>query len=238
VGTQIGVPISLLKMLNLERRKMDRMLPGVSGVILAGGQSRRMGQNKAFLDFGGMPLIAHVIERLRAICTETMIIADDVDAYARFDLRVVADVFPGKGSLGGIYTGLQSAHEEHILAVACDMPFLNEALLHHLTLFASRYDVIVPRARSPLGKPSHLAMEAILWDLQPLHAVYAKSCLAAMQKHIGAGHLQIVRIFEDLRIHIVEPTEVDRFDPMHKSFLNVNTPEEWTIAKSFAGPNN
>ncbi len=78
----------------------------VSAIILAGGQSRRMGRDKAFIEFKGVPLIAHVIERVRHVSNDVLIVANDADAFVRFGLPVVADVYPGKGSLGGIFSGL------------------------------------------------------------------------------------------------------------------------------------
>ena len=84
-------------------------LPRVSAVILAGGESRRMGRNKAFIDLDGVPLIERVIERVAPLCTEIILVTNDASAYAQFGRRIVADVYPGKGSLGGIFSGLQAA---------------------------------------------------------------------------------------------------------------------------------
>jgi len=130
----------------------DETLPRVSAVILAGGQSRRMGRDKAFIEFEGAPLIARVIERVKPVCSEVIIVANDVDAYAHFGVRVVGDAYPGKGSLGGTFSGLQVAREDYALAVACDMPFLNAALLRYLISLAPQFDVVIPRAQDPSGK--------------------------------------------------------------------------------------
>jgi molybdopterin-guanine dinucleotide biosynthesis protein A len=217
--------------------------PNVSAIILAGGKSRRMGRDKAFLEFDGKPLIAHVIERITRVCTDIIIVANDAPAYARFGLRVIGDVYPGKGSLGGIYSGLQAAHTPHVLAVACDMPFLNEALLRYLISLAPTADVIVPRARdlssNVLRDTQRLRPLAKEFDLHPMHAVYSKNCLEPMHAQLLTDDLRIISFYNAVRVRVVEPEEVDQFDPQHLSFFNANTPADFEFAKSLrsAHPN-
>jgi molybdopterin-guanine dinucleotide biosynthesis protein A len=226
-------------------------LPRVSAVVLAGGQSQRMGRDKAFIEFEGAPLIARVIERVQFVCAEVIVVANDTDAYARFGARIVGDVYPGKGSLGGIFSGLQAARESYALAVACDMPFLNTALLRYLISLAPQFDVVVPRAKDPSGKvprssrgkkPQNrktarrpdqpIAKES---DLHPTHAVYSKGCLAPMEARLRADDLRLIGFHEAVRVRVVEPGEVDQFDPKHLSFFNVNTPEDLRIAQWLRG---
>jgi len=210
--------------------------PNVSAIILAGGKSRRMGRDKAFLELDGKPLIAHVIDRVAPLCTETILVANDAPAYARFGLRVIGDVYPGKGSLGGIYSGLQAAHTPHVLAVACDMPFLNQALLRYLISLAPTADVIVPRARDLSSnvlrdtlRPQPLAKET---NLHPMHAVYSKRCLEPIRAQIRADDLRIIGFYDKVQVRVVEPDEIDQFDPQHLSFFNANTPDDFEFAKS------
>jgi molybdopterin-guanine dinucleotide biosynthesis protein A len=233
-------------------------LARASAVILAGGENRRMGRDKAFLDFDGVPLIARVIARVQAVCTEVIIVANDADAYARAlsssaefipsgaegltvnsvegGARAVGDVYPGKGSLGGIFSGLQAAHEQYALAVACDMPFLSNALLRYLISLAPQADVVIPRAHESSGK----GKDASRYDqlavresgLQPMLAVYSKRCLAPMQARLLANDLRIINFFDEVRVHVVEPAEVRRFDPQGLSFFNINTPEDLQTALS------
>jgi molybdopterin-guanine dinucleotide biosynthesis protein A len=212
-------------------------LPRVSGIILAGGQSRRMGRDKALLAFDGAPLIARVIARVQQVCSDALIVANDVDTYARFGVPVIRDVYPGKGSLGGIYSGLQAARGESVLAVACDLPFLNDALLCHLISLAPQADVIIPRAYAPTGK----AKSATRYDqlavkesgLQATHAIYSRRCLEPMRARLLGADLRIINFFDEVRVRVVEPDEVAQFDPQMLSFLNVNTPEDWNFALSF-----
>jgi len=229
-------------------RPVTDSLPRVSGIILAGGQSRRMGRDKAFIELEGKPIIARVIETLRRVCSETIIVANDAATYAPIlsgvegQARIVGDVYPGKGSLGGIFSGLQAAKENYALAVACDMPFLNEALLRYMISLASQFDVIIPHVSSPSGKTPRgknyhdktspqpnqpLAKER---DLHPMHAIYSKQCLAPIEEKLRADDLRLIGFHDSVRVRTVESDEVDRFDPEHWSFFNVNTPEDLELA--------
>ncbi len=219
----------------------------VSALILAGGKSRRMGRDKAFIEVDGEPMIARIIARLEPLSSDLIIVANDRDAYTPLGIKIVGDVYPDMGSLGGIYSGLQAAREEHGLAVACDMPFLNLDLLRYLSSLADDYDVVIPRASSTSGKRPHASgngsrprlVLAKDRDLHPLHAVYSKRCLPAMQAHVLAGDLRVVSFFEEVRMRVVEPAEVERFDPQHLSFFNLNTPDDlMTLRRLGAGRSN
>ena len=214
----------------------DVTLPRVSALVLAGGQSRRMGRDKAFLDFDGAPLIERVIERVQSVCAETIIVANDTEKYTRFGLRVVRDVYQGKGSLGGIFSGLQAASEEYALAVACDLPFLNDALLCYLITLAPQADVVIPRSHAPTGKAKdatryeHLAVKES--GLHATQAIYSKRCLEPMRARLLADDLRIINFFDEVRVRVVEPDEVARFDPQMLSFINVNRPSDLAMALS------
>lgn len=212
--------------------------PRASAVILAGGKSRRMGRDKAFLEFDGQFLIERVIARVSQVCDAVSIVSNDLDLYARFGVPVMGDVYPNKGSLGGIFTGLQSTREEYVLVVACDMPFLNEALLRHLISLAPQADVIVPRAKDlssnvHRGRPDASTMRfAKDADLHPTHAIYSKRCIDPMRARLLADDLRIISFYDMMKVRVVEPDEIDRFDPKHLSFFNANTPEDLEFARS------
>ena len=144
-----------------------------TGIILAGGKSLRLGRNKATELIGGMPLIERVINRLKPITNRlVMVTARDRDCFPPVTpIEVITDIYPGKGPLGGIYSGLCASRTVANIVVGCDMPFLNTALLEHMSKLISSYDAIVPRW--PGGK------------IEPLHAVYSVSCIAVMKKHSG-----------------------------------------------------
>jgi molybdopterin-guanine dinucleotide biosynthesis protein A len=131
----------------------------------------------------------------------------------------VSDIYPGKGALGGIYTGLTATNSQHSLVVAADMPFLNPDLLQHLVGVATGFDVVMPRING---------------EIEPLHAVYSRDCLPAIQERIERNQLQIRVFLEQVRVRYIEAAEIDRFDPRHLSFFNVNTPEDLTKAQEIA----
>lgn len=194
------------------------MSRSVSGVILAGGASRRMGHNKALLDVGGRPLIAIVAERLRAAADEVIIGANDVAQYAPFADRCVPDVYTGVGTLGGLHAGLTAAVHDWAVVVGCDMPFIRPAVLLWFVAVAAGYDLAILRHSD--GR------------LEPLHAAYHKGCLPAIEAAIASGARRADAFHAAVRVRYVDPAELAALDPRLSSFRNLNTPEEWLAAQT------
>lgn len=194
---------------------------GASAVVLAGGQSRRLGVEKSLLLLDGQPLLMRALDKLAEVSDDLIVVTNEPQRYERLGLaaRLVPDERPGVGSLMGIYSGLRAARHPHALVVGCDMPFLNLALLRHLLALAPDHDVVIPR----LGE-----------HVEPLHAVYGKSCLPAMERVLDRGRRQIVTFFDQVRVRYVTRAEIARFDPGHLSFVNVNTPQDWERVQALA----
>lgn len=192
----------------------------ISTAILAGGQSSRMGRNKALLPVGGIPIIERVIARVRDLTQELVIITNMPDIYRYLDLPMFADVVPGKATLGGLYTAIQQTGSEHTLVVSCDQPFLNPQLLRYLIDLRHEADVIVPLDHEDYP--------------QSMHAVYSKACLAPIRRRLDEDRLKVIGFFDDVRVRRVSTQEIDRFDPSRYSFINVNTPEELAEAEQLA----
>lgn len=194
----------------------------VSGVIMAGGASQRLGRNKALERIGGKALIERVIDSLVPLTTEVLVVVARAEQGAAFRLppsvRVVGDRYPGRGSLGGILTGVDASAEPWSLVVACDMPFLNPGLLRRLIEESSDVDAVVPRLG---GQP------------EPLHALYSKACLAPMERMVRAGNLKIAPLFEAVRVRYVDEGTIDRIDPRHLSFFNINTEADLEEARGY-----
>ncbi len=213
-----------------------------SGLVLAGGTSRRMGRDKAWIELGGRALIERVLERLREVCQEVIVVANNRQAYEGIAPIVVGDAFPGKGSLGGIYSGLKVARFDRAVVVACDMPFLKPNLLRFMVTLSDGYDVVIPRGpglrmpdRSVRNQPARSKANhqtAKDSDLHPLHAVYSKECLGPIEARLRADDLRMISFFPDVRVRVVGEEELKRLDPEHLSLFNVNTPEELTFAES------
>lgn len=194
---------------------------GVSGVILAGGASRRMGQNKALLELNGHPLIALVAARLRSVVDEVVIVADDTESYAPFADRCVPDVYPGVGTLGGIHAGLTAASHDLVIIVGCDMPFLDPSVLDWFVGAASSANGANGAGDADLVILKHEA------GVEPLHAVYRKSCLPVIEATIQSGERCAYAFYDQIHVHYVTPAEIAGLDPDLVSFLNVNTPRQW-----------
>jgi molybdopterin-guanine dinucleotide biosynthesis protein A len=179
----------------------------LGAVVLAGGRSSRLGQDKAFLKVNGQFLIELIVDQLAQLSDEVIIVANEASRYEQFEAVVVGDAYPGKGALGGIYSGLTASTSSHCLVVACDMPFLNLSLLRYMQGLASDYDVVIPR----IGKLT-----------EALHAIYSRDCLPFIDDLLEAGDLRIVHFFSHVRVRYVDRDEVDIFDPEHLSFFNIN----------------
>jgi molybdopterin-guanine dinucleotide biosynthesis protein A len=198
----------------------------ITGLVLAGGASTRMGRDKAFLELDGKPLIKIVIERMARVCAEVLIVAGDVRPYAGLGVPVVADRFQGVGVLGGLHAGLEAAAHELTLVVGCDMPFLNLDLLRAFVAWAEGFDVVLLRHEPPLRKRSAVGGAEGLF-IEPLHGAYRRACLSAIEAAIRAKRRRIISFFPHVRVRYVTPDEVIPFDPDLRSFRNINTPQEW-----------
>ncbi|MBN2438180.1 MAG: molybdenum cofactor guanylyltransferase [Deltaproteobacteria bacterium] len=180
----------------------------MTGIILSGGKSSRMGKDKAFLPVNGERLIDRTVRLFRTVFKEVIIVTSSPLEYLDQNAAIVTDIHPGKGALGGVYTGLFYAREEHAFIAACDMPFLHRSFLEHMISQTAEYDIIVPA--TPDG-------------LQPLHAVYARRCLPVIRGLIERDRLKITGFYPGHRLLKISPEVIRSFDPEGRMFLNVNT---------------
>ena len=185
----------------------------ITSIVLAGGRSLRLGKNKIMETLGGETLIERVVECLAPIGDQVIIATIPGQRLPQFNHRVeiVFDAYPGKGSIGGLYSGLKAARSFHSLVVAADMPFLNQTLLSYMMEMASDFDVVIPR---------------IGGLVEPLHAIYSKRCLEAIETQIKSGRLSMKSFFSQVKVHYLDEIELDRFDPAHLSFFNINTTDD------------
>ena len=188
----------------------------ITGIILAGGKNLRMGKNKAFLEIKGQRIIDRTKQLFVDLFDEVFLVANSPLDYLDLNLRVVSDLFPGGGALGGIYSGLFHASHSHAFVAACDMPFLNKALISHLSTLSPGYDIVIPKMEDG-------------W--QPLHAVYSQKCLPFMEDLLQKKNLKIIDFFPKVKKREVTTEEILPFDPQLVSFLNVNTPEDLARAE-------
>jgi len=208
----------------LEDLGTEKYILDISCIVLTGGKGLRLGQDKALETIGQKSLLGQVVFRLSLFNGSILVVTASERSYPQLDgyskLRVVGDIYPSKGPLGGIYTGLKVSDSFYNLVVACDMPFLNQALLSYMTGVSTDFDLVVPR----LGNM-----------IEPLHAVYSKACLVPIERLLKQGSLGVRELFTLVRVRYVEAEEIDRFDPEHLSFFNINTNSDLARARGLIG---
>lgn len=186
--------------------------PPFSGLVLAGGGSRRLGRDKAALPWPpghSSTLLGFIVDRLRLLCQEVIVVGRSATDIA--GVRTALDVLPGRGSLGGLYSGLLVASQEWCLAVACDLPFLNPSLLRFMASLTGDEDALVP---------------VVAGQFQPLHALYRKSCLPALQACLARNELQMKAFLKEIKVRFLPEAECRNYDPELLSFWNLNRPED------------
>jgi molybdopterin-guanine dinucleotide biosynthesis protein A len=187
--------------------------------INAGGESSRMGENKALKLFSGQPLIARMVVRLRPLAEELLITTNHPEDFAFLGLPMIPDFLPGGGALSGLYTAVVAAHQPLVAVLACDMPFIDPGLLavQRDLLIAEEVDVVIPY--TPEG-------------IEPLHAIYRRdACLPAIEGALRAGQRRLIAWLPAVKVREMPAEEVARYDPQFRSFVNVNTPEDFRRAE-------
>ena len=194
----------------------------MTSIILAGGKSSRLGRSKALQAIQGKSLIQRVVDRVAILSTEIIIATargEAIPCSSAVSIKTVADICPGKGPLAGIYSGLTASNSPRAVVVGCDMPFLSVGLLDYMSRISSTFDVIVPRIED---------------KMEPLCAVYSRSCLGPIQGLLEQNELRINELFTTVRVRYIGEDEINRFDPEHLSFFNVNGKADLDRARSLA----
>ena len=177
-----------------------------------------MGRDKALLPLGGIPLIEHVLRRTAGLAEDVLITTNRPTNLAYLGVRLVLDREPGAGALPGLLTALEAAHGETVLLLACDVPFVCRPLLEHLLSLAHEAQVVVPHWNG---------------NLEPLHAVYSRSCANAVRAAIRAGQQRVIDILPRVTQRVVDEAAIAQFDPDGWSFFNINTPQDLARAERF-----
>jgi len=187
----------------------------MSSIILAGGHSSRLKQDKCSLVLAGEVLLQRLIIRLSRLDGEVIVVVtpgqkEPFSSRPRH-VKIATDAYSGRGPLMGIYSGLKLSQDRHSVAVACDMPFLNIKLLRYMMDLSGGFDVVIPSIRGLL---------------EPLHAVYSTKCLAIMESMLEDGNFKVSDLLKRVKVRYVEESEIDSFDPQHLSLFNINTPAD------------
>jgi molybdopterin-guanine dinucleotide biosynthesis protein A len=194
-----------------------------SCIILAGGKSLRLGHDKVSERVGNKSLLERVVSRVDSFSKDIIIVTAEKRTFKlpakNPKIKKACDIIPGQGSLGGIYTGLVKSNSHYNLVLAADMPFLNESLLRYMIEVSDGFDFVLPWVNNLF---------------EPLHAVYSKNCISPIESIFKQGKRVIIELFKYVKVRYIEAEEVDRFDPQHLSFFNINTPEELELARKIA----
>jgi len=190
----------------------------ITGVILAGGSSKRYGQNKAFLKICGTPLIDSVTEAMKTIFKRVILVANEKKDYEYLEIPIVEDLVKGLGPIGGIYTGLMSMPDKAGFFIACDMPFINSQLVRYMV---------------DIKKDNHAAVvPSVASEIEPLHAIYTQSCIKPIRSLIDSHRYQVRLFYDYIPVRYVREEEVKKFCRPSMAFLNVNTPDEFARIQS------
>jgi molybdopterin-guanine dinucleotide biosynthesis protein A len=190
--------------------------------IQAGGQSSRMGEDKALKAFLGRPLIERVVQRLSPIADEVIVTTNHPERYTFLNVPLFPDLKPGRGALGGLYTAIAAAKHPLVAVAACDMPFASASLLEAASrlLAQEEVDVVIPRSEE---------------GYEPLHAIYRReTCLPAIEAAIDADQWRVIAWFPQVKVRVLTSDEIRQYDPSGLAFWNVNTPEEFSKAETIA----
>jgi len=183
----------------------------------------RLGRDKILEVIGDSNLLQRVVSQLGSFNSNIVVVVASGKSLPQFTdyprLRIVTDIYPGKGALGGLHAGLATSNTFYNLVVACDMPFLNQALLQYMVQLSPGFDLVVPRVGELV---------------EPLHAVYSRNCLAPIERLLKQGEIRVRALFELVKVRYVEADEIERFDPKHLSFFNVNTEADLEMAQRLA----
>lgn len=192
----------------------------LSAAVLAGGDSRRMGKDKAFLDLGGKPLIEVILDQLEELFEEVLVVANAPEKFQHLPVKIVSDIYRegSKNALRGIHAGLTAASYPSCLMVACDMPFLSGSLLRFMSQYAWDYELVIPHVDG---------------YYQPLFAFYGRSTLEHIARALERGEHKIIDVYEGFHIKKITGEAIRVHDPQMMSFVNVNTAEDYVRAKTF-----
>ena len=196
--------------------------PSLTAVILAGGQSRRMGADKALLRLasGGPTLIERVVAAAQAVADDVVIVAEDAGRLPPLAMQTVPDAIAGAGPLAGLVAGFAAARHPDILALACDLPYLSVPLLRWMVTLPRTWDALVPCRSNDDGE--------VGWE--PLHALYTRACLAPMRAALDRGDRQVTAFFPAITVHALTVDAMRPYDPAGRSTWSVNTPDAWAEA--------
>ena len=195
----------------------------ITGIILAGGKSSRMGKDKGLCEFNGKTLVEHAIETLKPLCGQLIISSNRFhEKYRSYNLPVVSDEIKNTGPIGGIYTCLKLSKTRHNIILSCDTPFVGSLLLQHIINNVEKEQIVAPAHHKFL--------------IEPLSAYYATNVLNDVEDSIRKGDYKLINLLKKVRFKSVQINKFLSFYNEH-SFLNINCPDDMTQAEEIVKKN-
>jgi len=195
----------------------NKLYDHITGVILAGGASKRYGKDKAFLKIGSARLIDNILQEMKTIFKRVILITNEKIKYEYLEIPMFEDIIKGLGPLGGIYTGLMSIPDQAGFFVACDMPRINGQLVRYMLDIKGNHKAVVP---------------SVADKIEPLHSIYFQSCLKPIKHLIDSNRRQVRLFYDYIPVRYVKEDEICKFCCPSTAFLNINTPDEFAKIKS------
>ncbi len=177
-------------------------------IILAGGKASRFGRDKAFVKIEGIPIIKRQIKILSKAFKKIIIVTNSPDKYRLKGVKIIQDIIPDKGPLGGLYSGLRASDSIYNFVVACDMPFLNERLVKYMIKNIKNFDVFIPKIDN---------------KLHPLCGIYSKNCIPVIEQRLMQDRLKVSGIFSELKAKFISKKKLQSFDKALLCLENINT---------------
>lgn len=202
------------------------MFNNVTGIVLAGGESRRMGQDKAAIEIDGISLLNKTVQLFKGLFPEVVAVSKEPGHFGHVDCREVGDLFPGMGPMVGILTAFKVTASDYIFVAACDMPFLNRNVIELIVREGLGFDIALPK-RGEKG--------------DPLHALYSRNCYKSMLSFLENEGRSLNRYIDSLpekKIRRIGEEEINKVDSQFLSLFNMNTPEELEKAKKLFSDDN
>jgi len=184
---------------------------GMTGIILSGGKSSRMGLNKAFLEINGERLIDRTLRQFKELFSEVILVTNEPLLYLDQDVTLITDIYKRKGPLGGLYAGLFYSSFDYAFLCPCDMPYLNTKFIRYMMERVAGYDIVIPE--TPEG-------------YHPLHAIYSRRCLPTIKSLLMRDRLKMIGCFKGMRVLFIPESVIRSYDPEGRMFLNINTKQD------------
>lgn len=203
----------------------------ISAIVVAGGRSQRLGQDKRRLRLwgdGGPTLLEHTVGIAAQLSADVLVVLNDPEEWPALPGRLLRDVYAESGPLAGLYSGLLTARHSHALVLAADMPFLSRALLAEMLALPRGYDILAARAPQPGAARNRIGVE-------PLHAIYSRACLAAIRQLLEQQQRRLAALFDLVRVEYIAPELLQRHDSAGRALSSINTPEQLEQAQRLLG---